>query len=988
MFAQTKQQNSLSELEEIRLEIDRGLSSAAQKRLSVFLNQNRYDAELAARAKCLLGESLELQGKHSEAVETLRIYEAENALSKLEFETRIRVKVRLALAYNYTGDFPKAIALLKSALRAVDNYKNDASLGAVYLALSRIYRTINEYRIARDHAEKSLAHFRTTGDWRGLSESYFAVALVELFEGEYEPALEHLEQVLKLVGENPAAYLLGMTYTNLAAVCIFTRRVNDGLSHLEKAVEYYETTEHQTNAIAGYNNLGVHLMFLGDWTRAETELRKALEIAENLDSRSAKLPMVLDSLGELKILQGKLSEARKLLEKAVEIAEEHQNQWYACQSLRSLGKCFLAEKNAPKILNTAEKVLRIGEKIGDRQAVREARLLKTEAFLLTNSFEKCAENLEFLSNEISQTQIDLGFVGEVQRLQGVFAISKNNYETARQHFGKSVSIFEMLGDRYRLAVANFWLGYSFGKTDSRRAEKLIARSISDFATMGATLELKRAEAEFLKLSGEQIFIETNAATLIHSLTARLADSTVSRELLLHELASVLRLETAAENILLLSFDGFNKLNIEARCGFSGEKNLLLYREIENQKDAAQFEEFAKKKDLFFRKFHTPEDKPTFLVVAPLASAVLPENLSLEPLLKIVEIGLMVCASREHHAPKKREEFQKVSVEKEMPDFIHTSPAMENLVEEIRKIRSSDVTVLITGESGTGKELVAQSVHKLSARNDKVFIPFNCTAVPKELADAYLFGYRKGAFTGAATSSEGVIRAASGGTLFLDEIGDLPLDIQPKLLRFLQEGEIHPLGESQPQKTDVRIIAATNADLEQMVLDGTFREDLYYRLNIIRLPVPPLRNRRSEIPALINHYVKIYAENFDRSNISFAPETIDLLTVCDWKGNIRQLCNEIQRIIARADDNSVISPEDISPELRPNALTKTENRAEEFSVGLDLPLHGAVERLEKDMIAAALQKTGNNISHSARQLGLTRRGLQLKMGRYNFKRNSA
>ena len=984
MFAQTKQQNSLQELEEIRLEIERGLSSAAQKRIAAFLNQNRFDAELAARAKCLLGESLELQGRHAEAVETLQSYETGNALARLEFETQVRVKVRLALAYNYTGDFPKAVALLKSVLRDLNARKNDASLGAVYLALSRIYRTLNEYEIARDHAERALAHFRATGDWRGLAESYFAVALVELFEGEYEPALEHLEQVLKLVGDHPAAYLLGMTYTNLAAVCIFTRRVNDGLSHLEKAVTYYETTEHKTNAIAGYNNLGVHLMFLGDWTRAENELKKALELAESLDSRSAKLPMVLDSLGELKILQGAPAEARTFLEKAVEIAEEHQNQWYAWQSLRSLGKCFLAENEAQKAISTARKILRIGEKIGDRQAVREANLLKAEAFLISGDLEKCAEKLRVLQNETTQTQIDLGFIGELQRLLGIFEIHQNNPTTARQHFGKSVSIFEMLGDRYRLALAHFWLGFSFSQSDAKKSVEFIKKAIDDFSVMGARRDLERAEKSLAEIQAGKPQTPPNAAGLIHSLTMRLADSTASRELLLRELASILRLETAAENILILTVDAFGNFQTEVKHGFAGEKNSRLLREIENPGNAAKPEEFAKEKDLFFRQFQTSGEKKTYLFIAPFSSAALPENLSLEPLLKLVEIGLTACDSRENSPPKnKKEDFQKVSAADAMPDFIYASPAMENLVEEIRKIRSSDVTVLITGESGTGKELIAQSVHKLSARADKIFIPFNCTALPKELADASLFGYRKGAFTGAATNSEGIIRAAAGGTLFLDEIGDLPLEIQPKLLRFLQEGEIQPLGASQPVKVDVRVIAATNADLEQLVSEGKFREDLYYRLNIIRLPVPPLRIRRAEIPALINHYTKIYSEKFNRRNITFAPQTIDILTVADWHGNVRQLCNEIQRIIARAENDSVIMPDDVSGGVIATSPRITENHDLPFDYGA-LTLPAAVEKLERLMIETTLTQTDGNVSRSAKQLGITRRGLQLKLRRHGVK----
>ncbi|PYT04837.1 MAG: sigma-54-dependent Fis family transcriptional regulator, partial [Acidobacteria bacterium] len=236
-----------------------------------------------------------------------------------------------------------------------------------------------------------------------------------------------------------------------------------------------------------------------------------------------------------------------------------------------------------------------------------------------------------------------------------------------------------------------------------------------------------------------------------------------------------------------------------------------------------------------------------------------------------------------------------------------------------------------------------------------------------------------------------------GTLFLDEVGDLPLDVQPKLLRFLQEGEIQPLGEQRPQKVDVRIIAATNTDLEGMVADGRFREDLYYRLNVIRLRVPPLRERRSEIPTIVNYYINHYSAKFGRRDITITPQTLDLLMVCDWPGNVRQLTNEIQRIIARAEDGTVITPDHLSPELRraylpsQGAATATgfgpasglAASAANEAISQGLTLADATAELERRMIAEALRKHNGNISRAARELGLTRRGLYLKLGRHDL-----
>jgi hydrogenase-4 transcriptional activator len=286
--------------------------------------------------------------------------------------------------------------------------------------------------------------------------------------------------------------------------------------------------------------------------------------------------------------------------------------------------------------------------------------------------------------------------------------------------------------------------------------------------------------------------------------------------------------------------------------------------------------------------------------------------------------------------------------------------------------------------------VARAIHALSSRRDKIFVPFNCTAVPRELSEGYLFGYRRGAFTGAVKDSAGVIRTALGGTLFLDEIGDLPLDVQPKLLRFLQEGEIQPLGEQRPIKVDVRIIAATNTDLEEMVAQGRFREDLYYRLNVIRLRVPPLRERRSEIPTIVNYYVNHYAAKFGRRDIQIEPQAIDLLMVAEWPGNVRQLCNEMQRVIARAEDGTLITPEHLSPELRqmsspttpPGTVTSIGAGGASMTVPIrDVTLADALAEVERRMIAEALRKHNGNISRAARELGLTRRGLYLKLERH-------
>ncbi|HXI74766.1 MAG TPA: sigma-54 dependent transcriptional regulator, partial [Pyrinomonadaceae bacterium] len=407
------------------------------------------------------------------------------------------------------------------------------------------------------------------------------------------------------------------------------------------------------------------------------------------------------------------------------------------------------------------------------------------------------------------------------------------------------------------------------------------------------------------------------------------------------------------------------------------------------------ERFAKKHDAKIIILRSTNSLPATLLISPGDCAELSGGLPLDPLLRVVELGMDVCALRARTSTGQGADNHSGSAGTGLlPGFIHSSPAMTRLVEEVHKIRSSDVTVLVTGESGTGKELVARAIHALSSRRDKIFVPFNCTAVPKELSESYLFGHRRGSFTGAVSDSPGVIRSAAGGTLFIDEVGDLPLDVQPKLLRFLQEGEIQPLGEQKPTHIDVRIIAATNTDLEELVVQGKFREDLYYRLNVIRLRVPPLRERRSEIPTIVNYYINHYSSKFGRHDIQVTPQAVDLLMVADWPGNVRQLCNEVQRIVARAENGNLITPEQLSPELRqmgvptvpPSSVsvlgTSAKGRSEVVPLE-NISLAEALEEVERRMISEALRRHKGNISRAARELGLTRRGLYLKLDRYNI-----
>jgi DNA-binding NtrC family response regulator len=318
--------------------------------------------------------------------------------------------------------------------------------------------------------------------------------------------------------------------------------------------------------------------------------------------------------------------------------------------------------------------------------------------------------------------------------------------------------------------------------------------------------------------------------------------------------------------------------------------------------------------------------------------------------------------------------QEVRAYKKFGELIGQSQAMRQIYTVIGAVSTNKSTVLITGESGTGKELVARMIHQKGPWSDRSFVAINCGAMSETLLDSQLFGHRRGAFTGAIADHNGVFQAADGGTLFLDEIGEIPLALQVKFLRAVQEKEVTPLGSNRPVKVDVRIIAASNRNLEEEVRRGAFRDDLYYRLNVVPIHLPPLRERREDIALLIEHFISVFSKEYNVEPKRLSPDAMEKLLAYPWPGNIRELQNVIERVFALSQ-NTEITRADL-----PISVVGFEEHPVNFNELSELP---TLEDMEKSLIAAALHKSRGNKNEAARILAIDRQRLYRKMEKYGL-----
>jgi len=881
-----------------------------------------------------------------------------------------RLHGRLASA---RGDQSRAIAMHGRALKMAETAHDSRAIGLAHYELGQCYRKVGAMVIVREHITKAAAALHAAGDRRHLAlvHSLSSIALAQL--GQYDEAMGALRQAERLASLVQADDVLATVCGNQANVTMLQHRYEQALALAERSVALHESHGSSHGLAVALATLGQICVRLGDLTRAEAALHRALDVRSPIQFHETT-GAVFDTLAQIHLIRGRYDTAADFLGRASDAYGAYgrqTSQWYEW-SVRVLGARLAVRRgDLDAAVALADEILQAEAPPFD---ALQATLIAADALIAGGKLAEAEQRLASVADRLDPQTAPAEW-GEYLRLRGALHARSGSAADAYHDFAQSAALLELLGERYQAGLSHLALGRLVAETGARSiAERHLEKARDTFSQLGAERDLHDTEAAEALLTnigtGQYVISPADADDAI---VRRIVDAAALPDLLGRETASAL-LEAAAGDaaVVFVELPG-GDVRIVAMAGCDADTARTLAR------SALHGTPYGRGILASEPLGRDPEGTRIGLVASPRPIGH-PVMRRLRMIATVARQGFALCAARDRSAATASGLAIDRSLEPLLPGFLSASAAMGRVVEQIQRLQGNDLTVLITGESGTGKELVSRAIHVGSHRSAAVFLPYNCTTTGRDLADSQLFGHRRGSFTGAVSDQPGLVRTAAGGTLFLDEIGDLPLDVQPKLLRFLEQGEIMPIGDTRPQRVDVRVLAATNADLEQRVAEGKFREDLYYRLSVIRIHVPPLRDRREEIPHLSTLFLREASERLGKPDIHLSSETLDVFSQYWWPGNVRQLKNEVQRAVALSAPGGTVMPAHLSPEI---VTTKLPSSAPALSARgrRSAPtLAAAVEEIEREMIQGALDRSGGNISETARALGLTRRGLYLKLRR--------
>jgi transcriptional regulator with GAF, ATPase, and Fis domain len=912
-----------------------------------------------------------------------------------------------AYQYFYSGNYLESIKLSFKANKELASSLFHEVVGRVQLLLYRNYSELGDYKLSQRYAYDALAFFRRGNDKSGMVDSLNGLARIAFIQGKYQNAIDFLNEAVDLSRGNNIQIL--ELVGNLGRVEILSGDWEQAEEHLKTALKLAADLNQDVSLARNHLSRGYLNLRMRQYTVAAREFRSASQIIEEKELFREKL-LLMEYEGELAQEMGDIVQAKQILTEARDICRESvPESSLAAQITRRLAQAELALDNSEEALKLAQKSLDIATAIGEKNEIGLSQVIIAELFAERRNIETA---MEYIGDGVETLRIT-GDPFDVARSLMVMAEIYTKAEAGHTKIDKcyeeAYRIFNGLKIFYYAGEARFRHGIycchnsriSIGFKKLIESEQLFEK-ISEKSKIRAVRIFKQElsrQAVALAVSNEnefKIFGDYFSDTEYSGLKSGQFDN----------ILGILANRTGANRILIYQKNKSSTLGSVSLTVHQNKKFIRQFEELLGEEIAVDKPTLIldSRRDPFINELVASSngDVISSVIVVPLIQSketngyiYLDRVSSGDRFLPFGQKELNFTVGFADLISLKLAEFEKQVLEEDnqrlkaqlleeaaFPNIITQNKSMLEMLSRVRQVVDSNISISITGETGSGKDLLAKAIHYNSNRRDKRFISVNCAALPEPLLESELFGHKRGAFTGADRDKVGLFEEADGGTFFLDEVADMPLSIQAKVLRILEEKEIVRLGETKPIKVDVRIVSATNKELKTEMEGGRFRQDLYYRLTALCFQIPPLRDRKEDIPLLIKHFA-------GDNSVRFSHEAMKLLINFNWPGNVRELENEIKKLTLLAGEKGIVEKELISGKIHEyGAGDSSEDLNISTNVNFDdkFSLYDYLAEYEKRFIIKALREQGGVKKHAARYLNIPESTLRLKIKQYSIDLN--